>query len=258
MDVVFARQASPASRTTLLALLIALALHGALWLWANSSEASLESWSAELAARVHQQIGKEQVVELAPPPPEKPPPPPEAPPPPERVRQEPRPVRAKVPPPPAQAGRIVAAEPHPDAPVDLTGNTFVTGSADAYAGGITTATGTNKVAVPPAVVDPNARPTRRPGEPDRSAPVRLSEEEWQCPWPREADAEQIDEQAVILRVLVRADGSAETASLVSDPGHGFGQAALACALRTRFTPARNSAGEPIQAQSPPIRVRFTR
>jgi len=57
---------------------------------------------------------------------------------------------------------------------------------------------------------------------------------------------------------VRADGHAEHVDLLSDPGFGFGAAARMCALRTRFEPARDTAGQPIIALSPPIRVHFYR
>jgi protein TonB len=63
---------------------------------------------------------------------------------------------------------------------------------------------------------------------------------------------------VIVRAWVRADGSVEQASVVSDPGHGFGTAAINCTQHTRFNPARDAQGRPIRALSPPIRVRFTR
>lgn len=259
-DVVFDRLDTRASRNDLLAVVAAVALHGSLWYWARSAEPSLESWSAEMAVRVHTELGRQEVVELAEPVRERVPEPEQAhqpaPPAQERALRPARPSR--TPPPPAQAGRIIAQEPSPNAPVDLTADTFVTGTASAYAGGTTTAGGTNPVAVLSRMVDPAAPPTRDPREPDRSSPLRLEGDEWQCAWPHEADSKQIDEQAVVLRVVVGADGRAESAKLVSDPGNGFGQAAVACALRTRFTPARDWQGRPAKAQSPPIRVRFTR
>jgi protein TonB len=46
--------------------------------------------------------------------------------------------------------------------------------------------------------------------------------------------------------------------VLADPGHGFGAAAVACALRTRFVPARARSGQAVRSLSPPIRVRFTR
>jgi protein TonB len=63
---------------------------------------------------------------------------------------------------------------------------------------------------------------------------------------------------VVIRVVAAADGRAASAELVSDPGHSFGAAAIACALRTRLSPARDAAGDAVRARSPPIRVRFTR
>jgi periplasmic protein TonB len=246
----------------LLAVLAAALAHGSLVLWAKGTEQSLESWATELALRVHE-LSKEQLVELAKPPP--PPTPPPAPPPPappsarEKLAEAPRAAPRSAPQPPAAAAAIVAAEPEPNAPLDLTGATFVTGNADAYAGGVTSAAGTSRTAVravAPLSVAP--RPPPQPSGPDLSSRVRLQEQDWQCPWPREAGGEPIDEQLVILRVVVRPDGSAESAARVHDPGHGFGEAALACALRTRFTPGQGRDGKPVKQESPPIRVRFTR
>jgi protein TonB len=88
--------------------------------------------------------------------------------------------------------------------------------------------------------------------------VALEGQNWSCPWPREADDAHIDEQTVVIRVVVAADGTVESASVVSDPGHGFGPAAASCAVRTRFIPARDRDGRPIRATSPPLRVRFIR
>jgi protein TonB len=93
---------------------------------------------------------------------------------------------------------------------------------------------------------------------DHASAVSLPEQSWSCPWPAEAEAERIDEQTVIIRVVVNADGFAASAEMLEDPGHGFGRAAVACALHTRFTPARDRKGRPVRAVSPPIRVRFTR
>jgi protein TonB len=158
----------------------------------------------------------------------------------------------------AEAASVIARAPESTAPVDLTADAFVTGEATAYGGGVTTPTGTSPSpgAGAPAQLDPH--PATASTTLDRSTPVSLATESWSCPWPREADAEQIDEQTVILRVIVTADGDSERATVLSDPGHGFGPAALACALRTHFTPARGAKGAPIRATSPPIRVRFTR
>jgi periplasmic protein TonB len=94
--------------------------------------------------------------------------------------------------------------------------------------------------------------------PDLSTKVSLEGQSWSCPWPSEADSERIDEQTVIIRVVVDPDGSVRSAEIVVEPGHGFGKAAVTCALNTQFTPAHDRAGDAVRARSPPIRVRFTR
>ncbi len=263
VDVVFGVPKPERRRRILIAILIAAAAHASLLLWAQTSEHSLESWSAEITARVHAELSRDEFVDLAKPP--APPPAEEKPKAEEPVKQPAHPkihlarrAESSKPPPPAQAGSIIAQDPSPNTPVDLTGETFVTGTANAYAGGVTSPTGTNTVAVMTRDVDPGSPPGARAGEPDNANPVALEDQNWSCPWPREADAEQIDEQTVVIRVVVRADGSVESASVVTDPGHGFSQAATACALQTRFMPAHNRTGEPIRSPSPPIRVRFTR
>lgn len=261
VDIVFQKRTPPPLRRGLLAALCTLALYVALVVWALQIPPKPPSPPKP----------KEYLVELEKPTPPAPPPPkpPDLPPPtptptpvaPAPVMPPPVAKAPTTPPPPAQAAKVVAAAPDPAAPVDLS-DAFVTGDAAAYAGGVTTSGGTNDKAVhtpevnqdtPPA---PPPRPT--PKGPDRSRPVSLDEDNWSCAWPKAADEEQIDEQAVILKVSVDAKGKVSSAHIVSDPGHGFGAAAIACALKTRFTPALDSNGEATAATSPPIRVRFTR
>ena len=145
---------------------------------------------------------------------------------------------------PGASGKIIASEVDASAPADLTGTTFVTGEANTYVGGVSTNTGTGTVPVMERT--------------SLARPVQLSGREWRCDWPASALAQDIYENFVVLRVLVDADGSVENAEVLQDPGHGFGDAAMGCALRTKFSPARNALGEPIRATSSPIRVRFTR
>ena len=68
---------------------------------------------------------------------------------------------------------LVAVIPQPNAPVDLTGNTFVTGNAKAYAGGVTSSGGTNTTPVYTREVYPNATPHVQARTPDRSSSVAL-------------------------------------------------------------------------------------
>ena len=125
----------------------------------------------------------------------------------------------------------------------MTGDTFVTGTAQAYAGGITSPTGTN----PRAVEEPEVDPQAPPGEPDRSRRVALVEEGCHT-WPAEAEAEPVDEKDVALRIVVRADGSVASAQLLGDPGRAFGAAAIECARRSRFRPQLDVAGKPVQTE----------
>lgn len=157
------------------------------------------------------------------------------------------------PPPPAEAGKVVAA----DEPLDFTSFDISTGNGPRYAGSITVSSGTSSRAVQGPAVDPHADPNRR-SQASLARPVGSPRREWACPWPAEADALSIDEQFVVIRVVVREDGTVAAAELISDPGYGFGRIALACARKQRFPAATDQAGRPITATSPPIRVRFTR
>jgi periplasmic protein TonB len=218
-----------------------LCAHAALWLWAREVEPSIEPPS-------HSPI-ELSLADVPVQPPEPVPPQPthaalvEP-----RVAARPRklPTRSA---PPSQAAPAAAVLARAAAPIDLTGETVVTGTGHAFVGGVTGSTGT---AVGADAVGTRAALT------DASSAISLESQAWFCPWPAEADAERIDEQTVVLRVVVGATGNAESASVVSDPGHGFGAAAVSCAMKTRFTPARDPQGTLMRAQSPPIRVRFTR
>ncbi len=262
VDLVFA-PGRAAPRRRLPAALIATLAHLGLGLWIVGMQPSLEAWSADLASRIHDELTRVEIVELAPakPPPAPPPAPPSEPaadPSPSPPPSEPAPrVRLKVGAAPARAGKIVAA---PGAPLDLTGDVFVEGEGNAYAGGATSPTGTGttptrQVGEPPAA--PTKTPTT-PAKPSRAAPVSLPTDEWNCPWPDEAQELPLDEQTATIRVTVRADGSVESSQVVQDPGDGFAAAAIRCARRTRFTPAKDAEGRPIRAVSPPIRLHFFR
>ncbi|MDC3958008.1 hypothetical protein KEG38_29395 [Polyangium jinanense] len=207
---------------------------------------------------------------------EKPPEPepePEAPPSPAPVVKENAPTKGpepEPPPPPTQAAKVLTQEPDPEEPVDMTGQGFVTGDGAGPGYGMVSAAGTgsaptyNKGAsldgkeggkgTGPGPVTPPA-----PEGPDLSKPPGLAgSSAWDCPFPPEADAEQIDQAVVSIVITVRADGTPQSVNVMSDPGYGFGRAARLCALSRRYTPALDRAGTPRVAATPPIRVRFTR
>jgi periplasmic protein TonB len=211
---------------------------------------------AELAARVHDAIAAERAVDFRPPPPGTAP----VAAPPVAARTAPAVhLRSKAvpthpaPAAPAQAGRLAATS---GAPVDFTGTAFVVGSgAASYAGAMIAAAGTSRA---PAFGTVAPGGTGDGAGRSRARAVGLDEAAWSCAWPAEADARQVDQETVVLRVAVRADGRADRVDIVDDPGFGFGRAARQCALGTRFEPARDRAGAPIAALSPPIRVHFFR
>jgi len=201
----------------------------------------------------------------------------DAPPPPPPIvepenKPEPAPARLaphEAPPPPAapaQAAKVLAAESKPDEPLDLTGNTIVTGNADSFAGGFTAGNGTNPNAVHTAP-SPSGVPTGTaipqmaappPPGPDRSRAASLSGgTQWSCPFPPEADTAQIDEAFVSLKVDVRADGTPTAVSVLQDPGNGFGREARRCAMNKRYQTALDHDGTPIDGTWR-ARVHFSR
>jgi periplasmic protein TonB len=213
---------------------------------------------------------------------EEPAPPPPPPPEPEPVVQ-PEPVEtpepaAKEPPPPspmkeapaaapAEAGKLLTAEPDPNEPLDLTDQGFVSGPGDRYAGGLTSRTGTSKTAVPtiqtrPAGVVGGTGKAENVGAglPDKSRPAKpASGGEWSdCGFPPEADAEQINLGKVTLVVIVDPAGRPTSARAVTDTGYGFGKRAERCAMRKVYDPALDKLGRPISGATVPFTVRFSR
>jgi protein TonB len=161
---------------------------------------------------------------------------------------------------------VLTAEPDPDAPVDLTGDGFVTGNGE-FRGGLTSGNGTAKT----AVRDLHAQPTGAPGgtgtapAPVAKAPVEelsrpampLSTSWNDCGFPAEAQLDGIEFGVVTLVVTVNTDGRAKAVAILADPGSGFGNHARQCAMRRTFQPALDKSGHPIVASTGPIRVRFT-
>ncbi len=169
------------------------------------------------------------------------------------------------PPAPAQAAKVLTREPDPNEPVDLTGNTIVTGNAADFPGGLTASNGTGTNAVrsltsPTGVPGGTGAPTAAPSAPgpDRTRPASLAGgSDWNCPFPPEADTAQIDEAYVTVQVDVRPDGTPGAVTVVSDPGNGFGREARRCALGKSFQPALDHDGNAI-AGTKKVKVHFSR
>lgn len=228
------------------------------------------SWARDVRGQVALQLGQTYEVEVTKAPEQKPPEPP-----PEPPKDEPKPEAKLVkeppkdepPQPPAasDAQKVLMQEPAKDEPVDLTGNTFLNGNADNGNGGITQVGGK----ATQATYNPAAVATGTPGgtgtapapavRVDRSRPAAIKNKAnlERCPFPGEADAEQIDEAVVGIEVRVAADGRPESVSIWQDPGHGFGREAKRCALREKYDAALNVDGQPVPGVYR-VRFRFSR
>ncbi len=92
-----------------------------------------------------------------------------------------------------------------------------------------------------------------------ATPARPLAAAWaECPFPIEADKADIDMALVSLQAEVDAEGRATRVTIQNDPGHGFGPAAQACALRGKYEPARDPSGAAAAGTTKPFRVRFQR
>ena len=91
---------------------------------------------------------------------------------------------------------------------------------------------------------------------DRSRGLRGSHSA-DCPFPPQADLHQVDKATVVLSVTVAPSGRVTNASVLSDPGYGFGAAARRCILSMTFPPALNEDGRPI-AKTGNLNYRFNR
>jgi protein TonB len=227
------------------------------------------SWAHDVRGAVANRLAQTYDVDFVKPPE---PPKPEEPPPPEPPKEEPKLVKAQKddppPPPPAaaDAAKVLMQEPAKDEPVDLTGNTFLNGNADTAVGGTTQIGGTGKTATNnPAAVATGvqggtgtvAAPPASKVDRSRAAKITNVANLERCPFPAEADAEQIDEAVVGISVSVSAEGKPASVAITSDPGHGFAREARKCALRESYTPALNVDGTPVPGTYA-VRFRFTR
>ena len=158
----------------------------------------------------------------------------------------------------AKAAQILAAK---DDDVLNFDNVFTVGTSERYTGGATLSKGTNDK--PPDT--PKVVPTGVANAPppqilavDLSRTATLAGSgEWRCPFPPEADSDSVDEAAAIIEVIVGATGKAQSATILQDPGHGFGREARGCAMRESYVPALDKAGNPV-ASSKKFRVKFER
>jgi periplasmic protein TonB len=244
-----------------------LGMHSAVAARAAHSFYDVRSFASRVVDAVKAKLGSELDLDTSQPPPPPPPPPPPEPEPPKEAAPPPKAAAEPPPPPPApaQAGKVLTADPDPNEPVDLTDQGFVTGNAESYAGGITASQGTSKIAVrdTKAVIGgtPGGTGTALAPPPparDLSRPALPKSGSWKCPFPAEADLEWINHAVVQLMVTVNPDGTAKSAVVVKDAGFGFGQAARRCAFKYDYTPGFDANGKPIVKTTGAFNVTFTR
>ncbi len=200
--------------------------------------------------------------------------PPAEPPPPGSQSHLPVAERARPTPAAAQAGRaLTAGEASEDDVYDFT---IVQGGGPRYVGGVTHARGTGQKATydrnarvggrgsePAARTEPAPKPPPKkqqkqqkpPREPVPAQPMTRS---WKCAFPAEADKFQVHFARVRLVVTVNEQGRAQSVQVLSDPGHGFADAARRCALRESYSPHRDGWGRSSTATTPPFTITFTR
>ncbi len=260
-------------------LLLAELLHVGVAVGAITSSllADILRWNRGMSVAIAEKLTQEyEVTQDKPEPPPPPPPEPdkEPPPPPPPVAKDDKieePPKDETPAPtPALAAAVLTQEPKPDDVEDLTGAAFVTGTGDGTSYGAVSAQGTGRNGLTAKVVrndgapggtgtGPAAPPPPVVQGPDRSRKAGLDgSADWNdCPFPAEADAEQIDEAFVVLQVNVGADGRPTTIAVMQDPGHGFGRQAKICAQRKSFKTALDHDGIAIPGQTGKFSVHFS-
>ena len=150
----------------------------------------------------------------------------------------------------AEAGKVVAALPNANQPLDMTSFTMPVGTSDAYAGGFTAPSGTSALAVPEPV-----RVARPSGKARAASPGRR---DWSCAWPEEEQSSDLHDASVRIRIHVSEDGRASTVDVLASPKDSFTSAARGCALSEPFRPELDDAGHPVAGITPPISVHFVR
>jgi protein TonB len=228
------------------AAIAALLFHGAVGIIAGVKHAV----SHEEPPPTPQQI---TVTLEKPPPPAPPPSTPQRPP----VARSPKMVRPtpnKAPPAPAKTGKVVAAAPDPNDPVDMTGFNIAVGEGQSYAGGYSSAKGTSTQAIPNA----NARIGGKPNAVDQSRAAAPAHRDWSCPWPPEEQTGDLRDARVTIRVQIDSDGLPTSVDVLNAPPGGFAAAARRCAEGATYLAAHDSSGRPVASTTPPFVVHFFR
>lgn len=210
---------------------------------------------------------RQVAIERIPPPP-RPPQPPASPAPRPRPKARAAPRReaarppSEAPPAPAQAAKVVAAEPDPAGPLDLTSFDLAMGNARSYAGGQTAGHGTSTSAVDETTAKvggvPDAPPRAPPARPSQRRMASPAGRDWACAWPESESDSDLRDARVSLSVHVDASGGATRIEAIGSPSDAFADAARHCALRERYRPARDDEGRSTEGSTSPFTVHFVR
>lgn len=237
------------------AIVLTVAFHGAAAVRAGYIHAEMIAWTLRLDSVINARLAQEVEIEQDKLPEAKVE---------EKKEEDPIPkmdVKQDTPVAAAQASQILAAK--SDDVMDFTKDVYNVGTSERFSGGQTRSDGTNTKAVTAPIVAPTGTGNGNAPQPqimavDLSRTATLAGSgEWRCPFPPEADADQVDEAAAIIEVIVGADGKPQRASILQDPGHGFGREARGCAMREAFVPALDRDGKPVTS-SKKFRVKFER
>lgn len=163
----------------------------------------------------------------------------------------PEPTAPDEPPPLAQAAAVIAAEDT----LDFTGESFVTGNAMGYAGGVTHRDGNSATAVHGAT---HTTPGNGQGQTiaSRARAARLDMSSLECAGLTFADDGDMESELLVLRLRVDRDGNVIAVRAEQRSDSAIADDVIDCAHQWRFEPALDIRGEPIAALSPPLRVRF--
>jgi hypothetical protein len=138
----------------------------------------------------------------------------------------------------------------------MTGFDMAVGKGDAYAGGYTAASGTSTIAVHnPSAVAAGTSPSSASRLARSAAPLRR---DWACGWPEDAEAGEVRDVRVTIRVSVSRDGAAEAVDVVGDAAPMFADAARRCASAELYRAALDNAGAAVVGVTQPFVVHFLR
>jgi periplasmic protein TonB len=237
------------------AVILTLAVHGAAAVRTGYIHAEMIAWTLHLDTAINHKLSQEIDVEAVRDPPKEEPKKEDDPPVVKEMKQD---APAAL----AQASQILAQNPDNEV-LNFGDNVFLVGQSERYSGGATAAKGTGEKPPQGPITQPTGTGNGQGQQPqimavDLSRTAQLAGSgEWRCPFPPEADADQVDEAAAVIDVIVGPEGKAQRATILQDPGHGFGREARACAMREGYVPALDRDGKAV-ASSKKFRVKFER